>query len=139
MKNRIKAGRKSERGQAVVEFALVLPLLLVLLLGILDFGWIFVNQYQAEKAAASAARYGSLNVNRYRDSSSRTAYLDGVRERAAENLPESADSGSAAVSVSVGSESVSVTVSFSVRTISFMGGMIYGPTYTAASTCVSSY
>jgi len=31
---------KNEKGQAFVEFAIVLPLLLMILCGIIDYGWI---------------------------------------------------------------------------------------------------
>jgi Flp pilus assembly protein TadG len=34
---------KSEKGQAAVEFALVLPILLLLILGIIDFGRILYS------------------------------------------------------------------------------------------------
>jgi Flp pilus assembly protein TadG len=47
---------RKERGQAMVEFALVLPLLMILLCGIVDFGWIFGNQLQANNACREAAR-----------------------------------------------------------------------------------
>jgi hypothetical protein len=50
----------SERGQAIVEFALVLPLLLVVILGILLVAEIGVARLALEHGAAEAARTGSL-------------------------------------------------------------------------------
>ena len=52
---------KNENGQAVVEFALVLPILLLLLCGIIDFGWIFGNQLLANNATREAARYTAIH------------------------------------------------------------------------------
>ena len=49
-----------ERGQAIVEFALVLPLLLVLILGVVLVAEIGVARLALEHAAAEAARTGSL-------------------------------------------------------------------------------
>jgi hypothetical protein len=46
---------RSRRGQALVEFALVLPMLLVLLLGIADFGRVFAAGITVEAAARNAA------------------------------------------------------------------------------------
>jgi len=45
----------SQRGQSVVEFALVLPMLLVLLLGLADFGRVFAAGITMEAAARNAA------------------------------------------------------------------------------------
>ena len=45
----------SRRGQSLVEFALVLPMLLVLLLGIADFGRVFAAGIVLEAAARNAA------------------------------------------------------------------------------------
>ncbi|TAK74416.1 MAG: pilus assembly protein [Dehalococcoidia bacterium] len=47
--------RRSERGQALVETALVLPVFLVLVLGIVDFG----NAYQQFISVSGAAREGA--------------------------------------------------------------------------------
>ncbi|MGN0521248.1 MAG: TadE/TadG family type IV pilus assembly protein [Eubacterium sp.] len=47
---------KNEDGQAVIEFALVLPIFLLLLMGILDFGWLFYNYISVENSARNAAR-----------------------------------------------------------------------------------
>ena len=46
---------RSRRGQTLVEFALVLPMLLVLLLGIADFGRVFAAGIVLEAAARNAA------------------------------------------------------------------------------------
>lgn len=51
---------KDERGQAIVEFALVLPLLLVVIIGIVLVAEIGVARLALEHAAAEAARTGSL-------------------------------------------------------------------------------
>lgn len=46
---------RSRRGQSMVEFALVLPMLLVLLLGIADFGRVFTAGITVDAAARNAA------------------------------------------------------------------------------------
>ena len=53
---------KKETGQAIVEFAIVLPLLLLILCGIIDFGWIFYNQLSLQDCTREGARYGSVNA-----------------------------------------------------------------------------
>ena len=52
----------SERGAAAVEFALVLPLLLMLVLGGIDWGWYFFVREVAINAAREGARVGSVNA-----------------------------------------------------------------------------
>ncbi|MHC1721566.1 MAG: TadE/TadG family type IV pilus assembly protein [Aminipila sp.] len=52
---------KNEKGQAMVEFAIVLPILLLLLCGICEFGWIFSNQILANNACREAARYAAVH------------------------------------------------------------------------------
>lgn len=51
---------RGDRGQAIVEFALVVPLLLVLILGVVLVAEIGVARLALEHAAAEAARTGSL-------------------------------------------------------------------------------
>lgn len=48
----------SERGAAVVEFALVIPLLLLLLFGIIEFSLLFYNKHIITNASREGARYG---------------------------------------------------------------------------------
>lgn len=55
--------RSKRRGAVAVEFALVLPLLLLALLGILDYGWYFYCSLNLTNAVREGARAGSLVVN----------------------------------------------------------------------------
>lgn len=54
--------KKREKGQSAVEFALVLPILLLIVCGILDFGWLFYNQLSVENACREGARVGCVNA-----------------------------------------------------------------------------
>lgn len=49
---------RGERGQAMTEFAIVLPIFLLLLLGIAQLGITFHNYVQLTDGARAAARYG---------------------------------------------------------------------------------
>lgn len=53
-----RAGADTERGQAVVEFALVMVFFLVLLLAMLDLGRAYFTSVALENAAAEGALYG---------------------------------------------------------------------------------
>lgn len=55
--------RKGERGQALVEMALVLPLLLLLLFGIIEFGRVGHAYLTLNYAAREGARLGITGVN----------------------------------------------------------------------------
>lgn len=63
LKRLIKRMRKSEAGQSMVEMALVLPILLLLIGGIMDFGWLFYNQLALTNAAREGARYAVIHYN----------------------------------------------------------------------------
>ncbi|VXC73619.1 TadE/TadG family type IV pilus assembly protein [Sphingomonas sp. AX6] len=54
---------RDQRGAALVEFALALPLLLVLIIGILAYGQYFLVAHEVQQAANDAARatLGGLN------------------------------------------------------------------------------
>lgn len=53
--------RDHERGAAVVEFAIVAPLLLVLLLGVVEFGLLFGKRLDVSQGAREGARLASVN------------------------------------------------------------------------------
>jgi hypothetical protein len=52
---------RSEQGQTLVEFALILPILLVLVIGIFDFGSAFNSKNDLNFIANTAARYAEVN------------------------------------------------------------------------------
>lgn len=52
--------RRKERGQELVEFALILPLLLLLLVGIFEFGYVVFVQNTLSNAVREGARYGAV-------------------------------------------------------------------------------
>ncbi len=62
MKKRFKLWRQREDGQAMVEFALILPIFLLILCGIIDFGWLFYNQLTLNNACREGARYAVVNT-----------------------------------------------------------------------------
>lgn len=51
---------RSQRGQAVAEFALVVPLLVLILFGVMEFGRIFHTYILITNAAREGARLGAL-------------------------------------------------------------------------------
>jgi Flp pilus assembly protein TadG len=51
---------KSERGAELIEFALVLPILLLVVLGIVDFGFLFQRMEVVTNAAREGARMAVL-------------------------------------------------------------------------------
>lgn len=55
-----KRGRRSERGAVAVEFAILLPVFLLLVCGICDFGHAFYMKQLVTNASRDGARYGSL-------------------------------------------------------------------------------
>ncbi len=62
MRGRLTRHRR-ERGAAAVEFALVLPLLLALVLGTIDWGYYFFVEQVVVNAAREGARVGTLQSN----------------------------------------------------------------------------
>ena len=61
--------RDRETGASLVEFAVVLPLLILLLFGIMEAGWLFSQQVEVRNAAREGARlavvdFGSVDVMR---------------------------------------------------------------------------
>lgn len=51
---------KNNKGQSVVEFALIVPILLLLVFGIVEFGYAFYNKSVMEHAARSTLRMASV-------------------------------------------------------------------------------
>lgn len=58
---RILKNGKKEEGQTLVEFALVLPILLMLALGAIEFGWVLFARISAINGAREGARTYAVN------------------------------------------------------------------------------
>jgi Flp pilus assembly protein TadG len=56
-----KRNKPGERGAAAVEFALILPILLLLVLGLVEFGRAFNVQISLTNAAREGARYMAIH------------------------------------------------------------------------------
>ncbi len=61
IKPRAQKARGKSPGQAFVEFALGLPLMLLIMLGTLDIGQVFIDYVQLRNACREAASYGARN------------------------------------------------------------------------------
>jgi Flp pilus assembly protein TadG len=57
--NRLRS-RRGEDGAAAVEFALVVPILLAILFGIVTFGFLFAQNLAISNAARQGARFGAV-------------------------------------------------------------------------------
>lgn len=57
---RLVQARNGRRGAALVEFALILPILLMLFLGIIEFGVLMMHQLTLVQVAREGSRHASL-------------------------------------------------------------------------------
>lgn len=58
--SRVRSSKRAERGQALLEFALVTPLVLFFLLAMVDFGIAIDRRIVLDHAAREGARYASV-------------------------------------------------------------------------------
>lgn len=64
---------RKEKGQSIVELALLLPVLLVMLLGLLDFGRVYYVMVSLNDAAQEGASYAAMRPNDFTGISQRAA------------------------------------------------------------------
>lgn len=110
---------KRRRGVAVVEMALVAPLLLMLTFGVLQYGWLFLKDAEIADAARIAVRQAVL------PSVTNTAQVTGSGSPAAVFL-NSAGITNAIITVPTGvapgtGNAVTVTVSVPTNSVAFPG------------------
>jgi Flp pilus assembly protein TadG len=84
-KLRLSAFFGSDRGSALIELAVTLPLLVLLLVGAADFARVFYVSMALTNAARAGAQYGSQN-NRYAD----TTNMKTTAESASGTVPMTA-------------------------------------------------
>jgi len=71
-----KRDANRRRGTAVVELAVIMPFVLAMVFGIIEFGWLFTAQHTLVNAAREGARVGCLQGST----------VDEIEERAREML-----------------------------------------------------
>ena len=119
----IKRFGKSEKGQAAVEFALCLPVFLLILCAVIDFGWVFMHELNLSTAAREGARVAVINVD---DSS----YVNKAKDKARASA-SICNNGSLAVAVKKKSGGdVEVEVSYDLKMLSPMAKLIFGENLT---------
>lgn len=87
---RVSEPRTLAGGQSVVEFALVLPIMLMLLLAVVDLGRIYTTMLSVESAAREAADFGAFGSQQWQPAV-RTHTEAEMEKRAcvaASNLPD---------------------------------------------------
>lgn len=111
---------KSEKGQSLVEFALVIPVLILILLAIVDFGRVYHVYLTIDHAGREAARAASIGKD------------DGTVQSVAVNYSESINltTGQVAISPSgtrsSGTE-VKITITHPITFLTPVIGEIVGP------------
>ena len=61
MRKRTRTHGGTERGASAVEFALVVPILILIMIGIVNFGFVLAQQISLNNAARQAARYAVVD------------------------------------------------------------------------------
>ena len=123
----VKLNKNTESGQALAEFAICLPLLILILCGILDFGWVYMNEYEVNHAAYEAARYGSIHAD---DEGMTPAVLENnMRVLVNENLTHKDASLSVTFDWPLADGIATVTVTNPVHMLTFVGMTFFGTTF----------
>jgi len=109
MKKKLKFTRNSD-GQSLVELALLLPFLMLLILGMVEFGWLLNGKITLTSAAREGARVAVLYDNR-------TAAEDKVEAAVTNAIRGSSLNNPEIISIDYNSESVIVTVKARINPI----------------------
>ncbi|OGO89284.1 MAG: hypothetical protein A2Y17_10600 [Clostridiales bacterium GWF2_38_85] len=113
-----------EDGQAVVEFAIIAPIILLILCGIIDFSWIFSAQLATNNCAREGARYASVS------SSYSTLEYDTsqkVLSVATDNIKENIETAVVlSNTTNPSSGDVTVTITSEIKTLTIVANTIFG-------------
>jgi Flp pilus assembly protein TadG len=74
--------QRDQDGAAAVEFALLLPLLVLLLFGLIQFGIAFNTKIQATNAAREGARMAVVGIDNWADVGGGLAFWQAVQQNA---------------------------------------------------------
>ena len=112
--------KRSSRGQSLVEFALILPLFMLIVLGIFDLGRVIYAYSALHNAAREGARYGAVHP-------CDDVGIETMAQNMAAGLGEGITVNSSIVDVGGTPSRIQVQVVFQFRTVtpligSFLGG-----------------
>jgi Flp pilus assembly protein TadG len=112
-----RRGRQpNERGATLVEFAFVLPLFILLLFAIIDFGWLFTQFLDVKQGAREGARLAIVNNC---DQSSASACRDDLVEKICDRTAD-LDDDDTTVTLTPGAGTAEVTVAYPARSLTGM-------------------
>jgi Flp pilus assembly protein TadG len=113
--SRTSRRRRAQLGQSLVEFALVVPLFLLIAMATVDFGWALRSWISATNAAREGARLGVTGASE-----------SAIEARVVDSAPDLLDSSDVSVTNAQGQtgEDLTVTVQFDHHYITPLGGLI---------------
>jgi len=115
---RVRRRVHAERGAAAVEFALVAPVLFLILFGIIQYGWYFYVASSASHAANSVVR--RLEVGDCWASTEADAYVTGQMPAAGATDPQVTMVPATLAGATVGSTQLHVTVTADAKLLDFV-------------------
>ena len=126
MRNVRKRRSSRARAGAIVEFAVVLPLLVTMLFGIIEYGYVFMVRQTLQHAAREGGRLASLQTS--------VAPYDNVRTRVNEIMAPTRIT-SFQFQVTSGSCEETVTITVPYDDISLVGGFFGTHDYNLSGSC----
>ena len=122
---------KHESGQAMVEFALILPVFIAILFGILEFGVYFSHSLSVVSAAREGAREGIVCAS--------DADFNSRVKTKVQNSAPNLDASNLNISVSKvgssGDQDVVVSLDYAEKTLTPIGKLLWGSEYHVTSSC----
>lgn len=125
----VLGGGERERAAAIVEFAVVLPLLLTILFGIIEYGWVFMVRQTLQTAAREGCRLAVLQT-------STDPYANVIERVNAVMQPTGLTTFDISMTHASDTSPIeSVTVSVPYADVSLMGGFFGEKTFDIAGNC----
>lgn len=112
--NSLRAFRVGENGAVAVEFALIAPLLIALVFGIISFGYLFGVSHSVQQLAAEAARVSVKGLQYKERKELAEEYVDNAKMRYP-LLRQEAITRTAEVTNGALSDDIQVTVTYAVE------------------------
>lgn len=123
--------QKRESGQAMVEFALIIPIFIIILFAVIDFGNLLSTNIAVTNAAREGAREGIICA-------SEAGFSSQVESKVRSSAPDLKPSNltvSATKTGSSGNQDVVVTLEYVVEPLTPVGMLFWGSGYCVKGSC----